>query len=168
MASFRQNMLVAVYNSWTRYIGSITTLFDYPLDHTFFLLPENTIEMESYLTLMFGVIGYAEIAFSILPGALIDLFARYTDRQWGILSCQTIAAVLCGVLSVLMGLRSQLAAVIAITCYYMFRTFTFGSLSVFAAVCFPVRAQSWCGRARFKINQVLKRKSRLLKHRLHT
>ena len=124
--------------------------------------------MESYLTLMFGVIGYAEIAFSILPGALIDLFARYTDRQWGILSCQTIAAVLCGVLSVLMGLRSQLAAVIAITCYYMFRTFTFGSLSVFAAVCFPVRAQSWCGRARFKINQVLKRKSRLLKHRLHT
>ena len=112
-----------------------------PLDNT---PSENTLAMESYLTLMFGVIGYAEIAFSILPGALIDLFARYADRQWGILSCQAIAALLCAVLSILMGLRSQLAAVIAITCYYMFRTFTFGSLSVFAAVCFPVRA-SLCG-----------------------
>ena len=97
------------------------------------------MEMESYLTLMFGIIGYAEIAFSILPGALIDLFARFADRQWGILSCQVVATVLCAVLSVLMGLQSRLAGVVAITCYYMFRTFTFGSLSVFAAVCFPVR-----------------------------
>ena len=53
--------------------------------HTITSLTDDTAEMESYLTLMFGIIGYAEILFSILPGALCDLFAKYTDRKWGIM-----------------------------------------------------------------------------------
>ena len=52
--------------------------------------------------------------------------------------CQLIATVLCGVLSGLMGIRSKTAAVASITLYYLFRTFTYGSLAVFAAECFPV------------------------------
>ena len=52
--------------------------------------------------------------------------------------CQLIATVLCGVLSGLMGIRTKTAAVVGITFYYLFRTFTYGSLAVFAAECFPV------------------------------
>ena len=35
--------------------------------------------MEAYLTLMFGCIGYAEIAFSILPGGVSEDVRYFAD-----------------------------------------------------------------------------------------
>ena len=66
------------------------------------------------------------------------LFLLALIRFESIKICQIIATVLCGVLSGLMGIRTKTAAVASITLYYLFRTFTYGSLAVFAAECFPV------------------------------
>jgi len=116
--AFRQNMLVGSFGPWALWI-------------------ENTMENESWLTLIFGIVGFAEIIFSILPGTMMDFFGKRFNRKWGVMICQLIATVLCGVLSGLMGIRSKTAAVASITLYYLFRTFTYGSLAVFAAECFP-------------------------------
>ena len=72
------------------------------------------------------------------------LFILALIRFESIKICQLIATVLCGVLSGLMGIRTKTAAVASITLYYLFRTFTYGSLAVFAAECFPVSIKIPC------------------------
>ena len=46
---------------------------------------ENTMENESWLTLIFGIVGFAEIIFSILPGTMMDFFGKRFNRKWGVM-----------------------------------------------------------------------------------
>lgn len=128
-ASIRQSMFVATFNKWTRYV-------------------DDTIETESYLTLVFGFMAYSELIFSVLPGVLIDLCGRstnkYIDRRIGVALGFIISIVLHLVCNIFWGKSGNTTyAIIAMLSYYAFRSFFFCTLQTSAAELFPVSYMVW-------------------------